>query len=76
MLLSDRIRKVRESYGLTQTDVAESLNISPSTYGQMERNANRSSHETLSRISSAIGVSLLFLLDTENENYKECKNSL
>jgi transcriptional regulator with XRE-family HTH domain len=76
ILLSNRIRKIREAYGLTQSEVADRMDISYATYGEMERNANHSSHETLSRIAAAIDVSLLFLLDTDNKNYKEEKNSL
>jgi hypothetical protein len=37
----------------------------------MERNAGNSSHDTLVKIASAIGVSLLFMLDVDNESYKE-----
>jgi hypothetical protein len=37
----------------------------------MERNANLAKVGTLIKIANAIGVSLLFLLDTQNKNYKE-----
>jgi transcriptional regulator with XRE-family HTH domain len=69
--LPDRIRKIREVYGLTQRNIAERMNISSSTYGKMERNANLAKVGTLIKIANAIGVSLLFLLDTQNKNYKE-----
>lgn len=69
--LSDRIRKIREAHGLTQNDVANKMNISCSAYGKMERNANHSTHETLTKIAKVIGVSLLFLLDISNKIYKE-----
>jgi transcriptional regulator with XRE-family HTH domain len=68
---SDRIRKIREAYGLTQLNIANRMDISCSTYGKIERNASRSSLNTLSRITAAIGVSLLFMLDLKNKNYKE-----
>jgi transcriptional regulator with XRE-family HTH domain len=70
-LLSVRIRKIREAQGLTQEEVADRMMISPSAYGKMERNAGNSSHDTLVKIASAIGVSLLFMLDVDNESYKE-----
>jgi len=69
--LPNRIRKIREEYGLTQTDVAFKMNISSASYGKMERNANHSCYETLSKVALKIGVSLMFLLDTGNENYLE-----
>jgi transcriptional regulator with XRE-family HTH domain len=71
MLLSDRIRKIREAYNLTQGEVAEKMGISPSTYGEMERNAENATFQTLSRIAESIGVSLLFLIDTNKEEILE-----
>lgn len=68
MRLSNRIRNVRVAYNLTQSDLADKMHISASTYGKMERNANHSKYDTLSKIAEEIGVSLLFLLDTENKN--------
>jgi transcriptional regulator with XRE-family HTH domain len=47
------------------------MNISPSAYGKIERNANHSSYETLTKVAIAIGVSMQFLLDLTETNYKE-----
>jgi len=66
MKLAIRIRKIRESYKLSQADVAYKANISPSAYGQIERKASNSSVNTLQRIADSIGVSLPFLLDIDN----------
>ncbi len=71
MLLSDRIRLIREAYGLTQADVADVLDIAPSSYGQMERKANHSTYETLTKVASAIGVSPVFLIDVNNAEFKQ-----
>lgn len=71
MPLPDRIRGVREAYGLTQADVADVLDIAPSSYGQMERNATTASYKSLQKIANALGVSLLFLLDTKNQKMTE-----
>ena len=68
-----RIRKIREAYGLTQSDISFRMYISSASYGKIERNANRSSYETLSKVASAFGVSLQFLLDTNKKNYIEEK---
>jgi transcriptional regulator with XRE-family HTH domain len=75
-LLSERIRKIREAYRLTQAEVADRMNISSATYGKMERNAGHSTHDTLCKIAAAMGVSLLFMLDVEHTHYVEHQNSL
>jgi transcriptional regulator with XRE-family HTH domain len=77
MILANRIRKIREAYSLTQSEVADICKISTSAYGQIERKASKCSYETLSKIADAIGVSLPFLIDINNNNndYKE-KNKL
>ncbi|MGL5890702.1 MAG: helix-turn-helix domain-containing protein [Bacteroidia bacterium] len=69
--LSNRVRLIRESYGFTQADIADRLDISPSAYGKIERNAFNASIKTLRRISIVIGVSIKFLIDIENINYIE-----
>ena len=74
MLLGDRIRKIREVKGWTQADVAHRINISSSAYGQIERKAGKSTYSTLCKIAFALDVSVLFLIDLENENYTQEKN--
>ena len=75
MQLGNRIRQIREAYNLTQADVADKCEITPSAYGQIERKAGNSTFETLQKIATAIGVSLPFLVDIANPNYIE-KNKL
>lgn len=74
MLLAERIRKVRIAYNLTQADVAEKSKITPSAYGQIERNAGNSTFYTLEKIAIAIGVSTSFLVDIRSQNHLEEKN--
>lgn len=71
MLLAERIRKIRESNNLTQLEIAERCEMSYSAYGQIERKASQSSYETLKKIADSLGVSILFLLDVESNEYKE-----
>jgi transcriptional regulator with XRE-family HTH domain len=71
MLLAERIRKIRESNNLTQLEIAERCEMSSSAYGQIERKASQSSYETLKKIADSLGVSILFLLDVESNEYKE-----
>jgi transcriptional regulator with XRE-family HTH domain len=69
MKLGDRIRKIREANNLTQSQIADYCNITSSAYGQIERKANNSTFETLSKIAKAINVSVSFLVDLENPDY-------
>ena len=71
MLLANRIKQIREAYGLTQLEVAAKINISASAYGQIERRAGSSSFDTLQKIADAIGVTLPFLVDIKNPCFKE-----
>jgi transcriptional regulator with XRE-family HTH domain len=75
MEIANRIRNIRESYGLTQADVAYKANITPQAYGKIERRAGKTKIETLIKIANAIGVSIKFLIDIENPLYIEQKNN-
>lgn len=74
MDLANRIRKIREHKNLTQMDVADRINISPSAYGQIERKAGNSSYLTLCKVADALEVSLCFMLDLQSNEYIEIKN--
>lgn len=76
MLLANRIRQIRESYNLTQSEVAFKCDISSSAYGQIERKASKCTVETLIKIANAIGVSLPFLVDINSTIFIEEKNKL
>jgi transcriptional regulator with XRE-family HTH domain len=67
MPLSNRIKKIREAKNLTQEDVASKCGMSTSAYGQIERNAAKSTFDTLIKIANALDVKITFLVDTENE---------
>ena len=71
MKLAERIRKIREAKGMTQSEVADIIEISTSAYGQIERIAGTSRFDTLCKIASALGVSILFLVDVKNEYFNE-----
>jgi len=71
MLLAGRIRNIRMAYNLTQADVADRSNVTPSAYGQIERQAGNSTFYTLEKIAKALGVSVVFLIDIGNTNHIE-----
>lgn len=71
MLYAIRLRKIREAYGLTQYEVACKCDMTPSAYGQIERNAGNCTIRTMEKIADSIGISLIFLLDIKNQNFIE-----
>ena len=71
MKLANRIRKIREAKGVTQAEVADLIDITPSAYGQIERIAATSRFDTLCKIADALGVTIIFLIDIKNENFIE-----
>jgi len=71
MKLAERIRKIRESRGLTQAEVANKVDITPSAYGQIERKAGYTRFQTLCKIADALSVKITFLIDIENPSYIE-----
>jgi len=73
MPLANRIKNIREAKKLTQEDVSNKMEISASAYGQKERNANKITYENLLKIAKALDVSILFLLDTNSNEYLEKK---
>jgi transcriptional regulator with XRE-family HTH domain len=76
MELANRIRKIRESYGFTQADIAFKVEITPQAYGKIERRAAKTKIETLYKIANSLSVSLSFLVDINNPNFIEAKNNL
>ena len=69
MELANRIRKIRETLGLTQAEVAYKIDISPQAYGKIERKASKTKFETLLKLSVAFDVPVSFLVDINCENY-------
>lgn len=73
MPLANRIKNIREAKNLTQEQVASLMEVSASAYGQKERNASNITFENLLKISKALDVSILFLLDIESNEFIEKK---
>ena len=71
MKLAERIRKIREGRGLTQAEVADKIDITPSAYGQIERKAGSTRLDTLYKIANALSVKVTFLIDIDDPNFLE-----
>lgn len=63
MRFGDILRMLLEEKDISQKEMAESLNISPSTLGNYIRNLRQPDYETLCKIASYFSVSTDYLLD-------------
>lgn len=57
--MSTRIKKLRESSGMTQTELAEKIGVSKSVVSAYEKGIRNPSNKTLQLIADIFGVSLL-----------------
>ena len=60
-IIGKNLKKLRAEKGLKQTELAELLNITPSTYSNYERGANVPDFSVLTAIARFYGVSLDYL---------------
>ncbi|NLK94704.1 MAG: helix-turn-helix transcriptional regulator [Clostridiales bacterium] len=71
-MLGDKIKSLRELKRITQTELSEQLDVSPSTVGMWEQNRRTPDAEMLKKISEFFDVSLDYLLGkTTIKNYSE-----
>ena len=66
MKLCNRIQEIRNSLGLSQAEIADRCCVSTSAYSKIERNADKSSIETLAKVATAMKISIIYLIDTDN----------
>jgi transcriptional regulator with XRE-family HTH domain len=64
--IASRIREARLQSGLQQSDVAETLNVSQSTYSRMERGLLSPDCAQIRVLSGLHGISILWLLGMPN----------
>ncbi len=74
-MLGDKVKKLRKSLGITQSDLAKAISVSQSTIGMIEGNKQGTSSDTLIRLAKALNTTAEYLLsDSEEiENIKESK---
>lgn len=63
MRLGDTIKELLEQQGLTQKEMAQILDISPSAFGNYVQNTREPDYHTLKRIADYFQVTTDFLLD-------------
>lgn len=57
-MINENIQRIREMRGFTQEHMAESLNMSVSAYGKIERGESGLSFEKAKSISKILGISI------------------
>lgn len=69
MLLNTRLKELRKENGITQSELAKSLNVSRSSIAMYENGERIPSYETLEVISDFFNVSILYLLGKKSVDY-------
>ncbi len=69
-MISDRLRKFRKSFKITQQDLAMLLGVDRTTYTFYETGSTQPSIKTLCGLSRIYDVSLGYLIGVEECNYK------
>ena len=62
MHFGDRLRKLRQEFGLTQRELANKLNLSHSTIGLYEQNRRDPEYNILCKLADLFDIDLDFLL--------------
>lgn len=70
-MLSHRIAYLRKKAGLTQAQLAKTLNISPSTAGMYEQGRRLPAVDTLAMMAQIFDVSLDFLVTGAEHRYSD-----
>jgi transcriptional regulator with XRE-family HTH domain len=66
MIFGDVLRDLLDYSGLTQKQLAATLNIAPSTLGNYVRNEREPDHKTLKRFAEYFNVTIDYLLDNNS----------
>lgn len=71
MELANRIKLIRKAANLTQLEMAEKLGVTQPSYSEMETKAGNCAFYTLQKLAEALNVSVHFMVDLKNTEYKE-----
>lgn len=73
-MFSEKFKKLRQAYGLTQVKMADKLNVSASAIGMYEQGRRKPDSEMLKKICKVFNVSVDYLLDVTVNNENEQKS--
>lgn len=71
MKVSDRIKAIRKSRGITQVDMSEKMGVGQSNYAYLEDRGDKLTVEQLGRIAGALGVTVGELLTDESQTVQD-----
>lgn len=74
-MFNEILRETRKLKGLSQYEMADLLHISRTAYGDYERGRTEPDIKTLKLISSALNVSVDYLLEINSNEYTAIKKS-
>lgn len=67
-LIGDRIKEIRMHYGMTQTELADKLNLSKSIISAYENNIRGISIDVLLKLSELFNVSVSYFLEEADDS--------
>ena len=70
-MLGEIVKKLRKSYGLTQVELANSLNVTKQAVSNWENNNIQPSIDMLARIAKFFSVSCDYILEMDQRNFIE-----
>ena len=70
-MFGSRIKELRDRKGISQQTLATALNVAQSTVGNWESGIREPNFETLQKLASFFGVSIDYLLNTNNPSMTE-----
>jgi len=72
--ISKRLKNLRTKRGLTQAQLAQKVNVSPSSIGMYEQGRREPKNSILVRICKELNASGDYILDINNDNEKNTLN--
>ncbi len=73
-MFSEKFKKLRQSQGLTQVQMADKLEVSPSAIGMYEQGRRKPDSDMLKKICQMFNVSVDYLLDVSVNSEDEEKS--
>lgn len=74
MEFAERLKTLRKQAKLTQTQIAEKLNISQQAYASWERGVNKPTQENLVKIAQVLNVSVDYLVGNSEVKREKLDN--
>ena len=65
-MLGDKVKQLRKKLGLTQQELAASIELSQSTIGMIEGNKQGASNDTLIKLANTLNTTVDYLLSNDN----------